>query len=82
VLADGIGELAISYFGRDENATDADTPTWRDRWDDKQRLPLLVKIEVKPEKGPAWPPLVVEPRRAPESACPAYDPTRNRCVGA
>jgi general secretion pathway protein J len=82
VLADGIGELAISYFGRDENATDTDTPTWRDRWDDRQRLPLLVKIEVKPEKGPAWPPLVVEPRRAPESACPAYDQARNRCVGA
>jgi len=82
VLADGIAELTISYFGRDENATDADTPTWRDRWDDKQRLPLLVKIEVKPEKGAAWPPLLVEPRRAPESACAAYDPARNRCVGA
>ena len=82
VLAEGIAELSISYFGRDENATDADAPTWRDRWDDKQRLPLLVKIEVKPEKGAAWPPLLVEPRRAPESACAAYDPARNRCVGA
>jgi general secretion pathway protein J len=82
VLADGIAELTITYFGRDENATDADTPTWRDRWDDKQRLPLLVKIEVKPQKGAAWPPLLVEPRRAPESACAAYDPARNRCVGA
>ncbi len=82
VLADGIAELTISYFGRDENATDADAPTWRDRWDDKQRLPLLVKIEVKPEKGAPWPPLLVEPRRAPESACAAYDPARNRCVGA
>ncbi len=80
VLADGIAELVISYFGRDANATDADTPTWRDRWDDRQRLPLLVKIEVRPEKGPAWPPLVVEPRRAPESACAAYDPARNRCM--
>ena len=82
MLADGIAELTITYFGRDENATDADTPTWRDRWDDKQRLPLLVKIEVKPQKGAAWPPLLVEPRRAPESACAAYDPARNRCVGA
>jgi len=82
VLAEGIAELTISYFGRDENATDADAPTWRDRWDDKQRLPLLVKIEVKPEKGAPWPPLLVEPRRAPESACAAYDPARNRCVGA
>ena len=82
VLADGIAELAISYFGRDANATDADTPTWRDRWDDRQQLPLLVKIEVRPEKGPPWPPLVVEPRRAPESACAAYDPVRHRCVAA
>ncbi len=82
VLADGIAELAISYFGRDANAADTDMPTWRDRWDDRQRLPLLVKIEVKPQKGPAWPPLVVEPRRAPESACAAYDPARNRCVAA
>ena len=82
VLAEGIAELSISYFGRDANAADVDTPTWRDRWDDRQRLPLLVKIEVKPVKGPAWPPLVVEPRRAPESACAAYDPQRGRCVGA
>ncbi len=80
VLAEGIAELVISYFGRDANASDADTPTWRNRWDDPQRLPLLVKIEVRPEKGPAWPPLVVEPRRAPESACAAYDPQRGRCV--
>ena len=55
VLADGIAELAISYFGRDANAADVDTPSWRDRWDDKQRLPLLMRIDVKPVKGAAWP---------------------------
>ena len=67
VLADGIAELRISYFGRDANANDVDLPSWRDRWDDRQRLPLLMRIDVKPVKGPAWPTLVVEPRRAPES---------------
>ena len=61
--------LRIGYFGRDAGAADADAPTWRDRWDDKQRLPLLVRIDVKPEKGQAWPTLVVEPRRAPEAGC-------------
>jgi general secretion pathway protein J len=81
VLADGIGELHVSYFGRDANAADADSPTWRDRWDDRQRLPLLMRIDVKPLKGMPWPTLVVEPRRAPESACASYDPVRNRCVG-
>jgi general secretion pathway protein J len=82
VLADDIAELRISYFGRDANAADADTPSWRDRWDDTQRLPLLVRIDVKPAKGLPWPTLVVEPRRAPESACASYDSARNRCVGA
>ena len=79
----GIAELAISYFGRDENATDADAPTWRDRWDDKQRLPLLVRIEVKPEKG-------LRGRRFSSSrggrrnrhARPMTRAQRNRCVGA
>ncbi len=79
VLADGIAELRISYFGRDPDAADTDVPTWRDHWGDRQRLPLLVRIEVKPEKGAAWPVLVVEPRRAPESGCVSYDPARNRC---
>jgi len=82
VLADGIAELRVSYFGRDANANDVDLPSWRDRWDDRQRLPLLMRIDVKPVHGPAWPTLVVEPRRAPESACASYDPLRNRCVGA
>lgn len=82
VLADGIAELRISYFGRDANAADVDVPIWRDRWDDQQRLPLLMRIDVKPVKGMPWPTLVVEPRRAPESACASYDAARNRCVGA
>jgi len=81
VLADGIAELKVSYYGRDANAADVDAPSWRDRWDDKQRLPLLMRIEVTPVKGARWPPLVVEPRRAPESACASYDPVHNRCVG-
>ena len=74
VLADDIAELKIGYFGRDANAADVDAPTWRDRWEDKQRLPLLVRLDVKPVKGAAWPTLVVEPRRAPEAGCPRLGP--------
>jgi len=80
VLAEGIAELKISYFGRDPGAADADAPSWRDKWDDKQRLPLLVRIDVVPEKGrPAWPQLVVETRHAPEAGCRAWDAARQRC---
>jgi general secretion pathway protein J len=82
VLADGIAELDIGYFGRDADAKDVDEPTWRDRWDDRQRLPLLVRIDVKPAKGAAWPTLVVEPRRSPEASCPAWDAQAGRCARA
>jgi general secretion pathway protein J len=81
VLAAGITELRISYFGRDAGAALTEAPTWRDRWDDRQRLPLLLRIEVVPEKGPAWPQLVVEPRQAPEAGCRAWDQARQRCTG-
>ena len=80
VLAEGIGELKVSYYGREPGAADTEAPTWRDKWDDKQRLPLLVRIDVKPVKGTAWPTLVVEPRRAPEASCPAWDQGSSRCL--
>ena len=82
VLADGIAELRIGYFGRDAGASDADAPTWRDRWEDRQRLPLLVRLDVKPVKGAAWPTLVVEPRRSLEAGCPVWNPGRGRCARA
>jgi general secretion pathway protein J len=82
VLAEGIAELKISYYGRDPGAADADAPSWRDKWEDKQRLPMLVRLDVIPEKGPAWPQLVVEPRHAPEAGCRAWDAAGSRCMGA
>ena len=80
VLAEGIAELRMSYFGRDTDANVASTPTWRDQWDDPQRLPLIIRIDVKPVLGSPWPPLIVEPRLAPEAGCRAWDINRNRCV--
>ena len=53
VLAQDIAELRIGYFGRDVDANDANEPTWRDRWADAQRLPLLIRIDVVPEARPA-----------------------------
>jgi general secretion pathway protein J len=82
VLAEGIAELRIAYFGRAPDAADTEAPTWLDRWDDKQSLPLLVRIDVKPEKGVPWPTLVVQPRRSPEAGCSAWDPNRRICARA
>ena len=82
VLADDVTELKIAYYGRDPDAADAELPTWRDKWDDKQRVPLLVRIDVKPAKGPSWPTLTIEPRRSLEAGCPSWDPAQHRCVRA
>lgn len=79
VLADHIADLKLSYYGRNPDATEAEMPTWRDRWDDPQQLPLLIRVDVRPEHGPEWPPLIVQPRRAPEAGCRLWDPTRQRC---
>jgi general secretion pathway protein J len=81
VLAEDIGEIRIQYYGRETGATDASEPTWRDRWDDRQKLPMLVRIEIRPLKGLPWPPLVVEPRRAPEAGCRQWEPVQHRCIG-
>ena len=81
VLADQIKEVRFGYFGRDKDSNDANAPTWRDQWDDPQTLPLLIRMDVVPAAGPAWPQLVVEPRIAAEAGCRAWDFNRNRCVG-
>jgi general secretion pathway protein J len=80
-LASGIAEVRFSYFGRDTDSNIAVEPTWRQEWRDPNVLPLMIRIDVIPEKGTAWPSLVVEPRLAPEVGCRSWDISRNRCIG-
>jgi general secretion pathway protein J len=81
ILAEDVGELRIEYFGRDVGAANTTTPTWRERWDDRNRLPLMVRIDVVPKKGPSWPTLIVSPRQGPESGCRQWDIAGERCRG-
>ena len=80
VLADGIASVRFGYFGRDPGSADTVSPTWRDRWDDPQRLPDLIRIDVTPTAGTAWPTLVVEPKIAPEVGCPSWNAGQRRCL--
>ena len=82
VLATGIGAVKIAYFGRDADAAIGAEQTWHDGWSDKQRLPALIRIDVSPKEGPAWPTLYVAPREAPEAGCSAWDVARQRCAAA
>ena len=80
MLADDIKELKFGYYGVDAGAAVDEAPTWRDQWDDPQLLPQLIRVDVTPEKGSAWPTLVIAPREAPEAGCRSWDATRKRCV--
>jgi len=80
ILAQDIATLRIAYFGRDNNVADSTDPTWRDTWDDPQRLPALIRIDVVPKRGDAWPSMFVAPRESPEAGCRAWDSTRGRCA--
>ena len=81
VLADDITSLKVGYLGRDRGSSFDIAPTWRDRWDDPQLLPVLIRIDVVPRVGSPWPALVVAPREAPEAGCRAWDTIRLQCVG-
>jgi general secretion pathway protein J len=81
VIADRVKEVRFGYYGRDAGAALDTAPTWRDRWDDPQELPLLIRADVEPLQGSPWPTLYVAPRDAPEAGCRAWDPTRRRCLG-
>ena len=80
ILAEGIAELTFGYLGRDPDAAVNVAPTWRDHWDDDQQLPMMIRIDVTPRQGPAWPTLYVTPRESPEAGCRAWDVARQQCA--
>lgn len=57
VLAEHLRDVQLRYRGVD--AASGQMTDWLPRWDDTRRLPLLVEVQVRPARGPAWPPLVV-----------------------
>lgn len=82
VLVDDIASLEISYYGRERGSSPDVVPTWRGSWDDPQLLPILIRIDVVPRTGAAWPPILIAPRAAPEAGCRSWDTARAVCVGA
>ena len=80
LLADDIERVVIGYYGRDRDAMQDEDPTWRAQWDDPQRLPLLIRIDITPARAPPWPTLLIEPRRSPEAGCRNWDFARQRCL--
>lgn len=78
VLAEEISDLKLRYFGREGRATAVQEPTWRDTWEDPDRLPILIELKVKPRRGLSWPELLVAPMVGSESGC-RWDSFHQRC---
>jgi len=80
VLATDVRSVTIGYLGPDPGASAGVEPAWREHWEDTQRLPMMIRIDVEPARGAKWPTLYASPREAPEAACRAWDNARARCV--
>ena len=74
VLAEHVEHMAIAYFG---SATAESDPDWQEKWDDPQRLPLLVRIQVELSDERDWPDLVVPVVM--EKMC-TWDSFHKRCM--
>lgn len=60
-----VGELAtigFAYFGAKDDPRSL--PAWHSTWQDQERLPDLIRLEIRPGEGASteWPPLIVSPR--------------------
>lgn len=80
VLATDVKSVSIGYLGPDPGVSTGFEPAWREQWEDTQRLPMMIRIDVEPARGAKWPTLYASPREAPEAACRAWDNARARCT--
>ena len=56
VLAKGVRGVEFSYFGAE---TVESEPIWHEHWQDKIRLPSLIRLRVLLENGASWPDIIV-----------------------
>ncbi len=79
VLLDGLEVAAFQYYGAD---TPTGRPSWRDKWEDPQRLPRLVRLRLQPGGTAAWPDLVAALRVHEWTGCLSWDLVNERCWGS
>jgi general secretion pathway protein J len=56
-LLSNVETFQLSYFGKGEPTAQDDD--WNDDWEDKNELPLLVKIELQLKDQKKWPDIVI-----------------------
>lgn len=77
VLVRGLTAVDFSYFGP---AGTTDRPDWTEQWQNRQRLPQLVRIRLErpATDGGRLPDLIIEPKLTVSAAC-RYDPVGPTC---
>lgn len=62
-LLDAVAYLKITYLARvlPQQRNETEVPEWAEEWV-QPTLPALVRIELTPAAGRAWPPLIIAPR--------------------
>jgi general secretion pathway protein J len=76
VLLDHLEGAAFEFFGSD---TPAGKSSWRDRWEDPQRLPRLVRVSLRSQGSPPWPDVVVALQVNERAGCSGWDEVNERC---
>ena len=82
VLATDVKSVAIGYLGPDPGvaAGAGFEPAWRERWDDTQRLPMMIRIDVEPARRRRRARHCAAPGEGPEPAGRPIIKTRARCA--
>lgn len=76
ILLDDLESAGFEYFGAD---TPSAKPYWRDKWEDRQRLPRLIRLSLRTKGAPAWPEIVIAPRVSERAGCRGWDPDNEQC---
>lgn len=80
VLADRVESVTFQYYGIVGEAMNA-VPNWSNVWSDAQRLPQMIRMDVKLEDGTQWPTLYAEMRKGMEAGCRQWNEPAGRCGG-
>ncbi|ADE16676.1 general secretion pathway protein J [Nitrosococcus halophilus Nc 4] len=62
VLLEAVEEIAFSYFGKEAVG---EAPEWHERWEDPQRPPQLVRLQVRTQEA-EWPELIAGIQSSPQ----------------
>lgn len=64
-LVDDLEYFRLAYFGQTEDTEDT---SWQPTWTQRESLPGLIEVRIKPRNRPAWPVLVARPMAGLETA--------------